>query len=202
MPKIDLNTNNALDKYLKDGDIDFFIDNLSKLPKIENAIIKDFDNAKKYLNSENIEKLKLAKLLYCLKYYPTCYLTLGIIIENILNEVMNYANVHNTLATNIDNMQQRISKFLNEDSIGQKGKQIESLNLFNDSNANQIISSRISTLSILRNYGGHSKFSAFIDAITTDSEANNREISDAFLIVKYIYNAFEQLKKSCECNKS
>ena len=197
MPKINLKNDNALNKYIKDLDIDFFITTLSQISKNKNSIIKEFNETKQYLSTDDIDKLKLAKLLYCLNYYPTCYLTLGIIIENMLNNVMEYAKTHNTLATNIGNEQQRISKFLKEDSIGQKGKQIESLNLFNDSNINQIIASRINTLAVLRNYGGHSNFSAFINAITTDVDTNNREISDAFLIIKYIYEAFEQLQKSC-----
>lgn len=192
MPKISLSGANALDKYMKDPDIENFINVLSKIQKDNAFVINRFDEIKQFLSNENIEKIKLAKLLYCLNFYPSCYLIIGIIIENILNEVIKYAQDNNLLPAHINDA--RIEQFINQDSIGQKGKQLKSLDLFNDSKASQYVAIKAEGLSVLRNYGGHSNFSSFLAAITADKQTNDKEILEALELIKYIYIAFDKIK--------
>lgn len=184
---------------LKDHDIQALISKLENLRKSDFSIGSEFESLKSILNDSDIEKLKLCKLLYCAGYKKELFLHLGIIIESTLNSIVclylkeNWQPVLNFV--NKTALDKNFEEFINIKSLSEKANIISRMNLFNDIDASDRIKNKIQAFRVLRNYGGHSKsLSIFLESILLEKDDIDREVNEAFNILREIDKALRFLK--------
>ncbi len=120
----------------------------------------------------------------------------GIIIESKLNNIANlYINNNWALGnfTGSDQNKYLKDKFIEQKSVGEKGIFVKSHNLFNDKSASGMISSKVTSLSFLRNYGGHHSYNQFIQSVVNDESLLKQEISAFGNLLELISNATDIL---------
>lgn len=187
--------NKTLFETFEDMDIKNFIDELKILSASNKSIFEALDSLKTVVENEDLNKLKLIKLLYCLHYNNEIFLNLGRIIEKYLNNVVKYYKDNSINHSNITSFFNIIDKF-DSKSLGEKSDVIVNGNIFEEKNTNNYISGKIKALTTLRNYGGHFKNIVFFEAVFNDQEKVDKEILDAIYLIKDIINAFNIVKNN------
>lgn len=179
----------------EDMDIKIFIDDLKKLSTCNKSIFEALDSLKTVVENDDLNRLKLIKLLYCLHYNSEIFLNLGRIIEKYLNNVVKYYKDNSINHSNITSFFNIIDKFEGK-SLGEKSDVIVNGDIFEEKNTNNYISGKIKALTTLRNYGGHFKNIVFFETMFNDQEKVDKEILDAISLIKDIINAFDIVKNN------
>lgn len=189
------NYKKTLFESFEDEDIKIIIEDLKKLSTTNKYILNNLDSLKTIIKEEDLKRLKLIKLLYCLHYNSEIFLNLGRILEKYLNNVTNYYKDNSITHSNISGFSNIIENFATK-TLNEKSDIIVSGDLFEDKNTNNYISGKIKALTTLRNYGGHFKNIVFFENILNDQEKIDREIIDSISLIKDIINAYNIVKNN------
>lgn len=183
-----------------DGDIISFKKQLDSLKKSESPFLEDIEKIKSLVSTdEETNCLKIFKLLYCLGFTKYSFLYAGIILESKLNNIANLYIDNNWRLANFTGTDQNKflkDKFIEKKSVGEKGNFVESYNLFNDSTTSGMISSKIRSLSFLRNHGGHYSYNLFIQSVINNESLIKQEINAFINLLELIHKATDILTKN------
>ena len=172
-----------------DVDINEIVEQRKNLSKNNKNVFEKIDSIKNLLKKEDISRLKLIKLLYCLKYNSETFLNIGRLIEKYLNDVVNYYMDNSIEHNQIPSFRNIIKNFENR-TLFEKSDSILSADLFENKSTNNYIAGKIKALTTLRNYGGHFKNIEFFENIFCNQEKFDKELIDAFDLIIDIINAF------------
>ena len=185
---------------IKDENIISFIKQLESLKKSDFPVLEDIEKIKPLLNTdEETNCFKIFKLLYCLGFIKYSFLYVGIILESKLNNIANLYIDNNWKLGNFkgdDQNKYLKDQFIGKRSVGEKGILVESHNLFNDSSSSGMISSKIKSLSFLRNYGGHYRLNLFIESVVNEESTLKHEINAFINLLVLINKATDILIKN------
>lgn len=183
-----------------DEDIISLKKQLNSLKKTDFSNLEVIEKIKPLINTaEELDCLKIFKLLYCLGFTKYSFLYAGIILESKLNNIAYlYINNNWKLHNFAKNDQNKFLKdeFIEKKSVGEKGNLVGAYNLFNDSTASGMISSKISSLSFLRNYGGHYRLNQFIESVVNDESLLKQEINVIINLLELIHKATDILTEN------
>lgn len=178
-------------------ELDTFL--VSKVNNIQNLDFKHFPFYEKYEaiinklpDDKSRESMQLGKLISAAGYQDKIFIYIGVTLEALLNNVAEMYISNNWVRfNNLDYKKTIIDK-----PLGDKINCIDGLNLFNNSEANDIIKGKALTIRPLRNYAGHAKKGSFIDVLFETESNILQEVDSSLNLIETILTATEYLKNN------